>query len=140
MKDIGSELKKLKRDDFPNASAVLLRVFLELSLQDCLRRTGKLDLLVGKLKSSNKLRHNLPTLSQLVPEIKSIAKSRLSGSEMNKINKALSSDRDAPFNVGDLNAFIHDSDMPSPRDILVFWQRTEPLFRPILELDLEDDS
>jgi hypothetical protein len=82
----------------------------------------------------------MPTLSQLVPGIKAIAKSRLTGAEMNKINKALSSDKDVPFNIGDLNAFVHDSDLPSARDIQQFWIRTEPLFRLMLEQDLEDDA
>jgi hypothetical protein len=59
---------------------------------------------------------------------------------MNKINKALSSDKDVPFNIGDLNAFVHDSDLPSARDIQQFWIRTEPLFRLMLEQDLEDDA
>jgi len=132
--------KKLKRDDYPNASAVLLRVFLELSIQDCLERAGRLQPLANKLKSEGKLRHSVPTLSQLVPEIKEFARTRLKGAEMNKVNKALSSDKDAPFNIGDLNAFVHDTDLPSARDILVFWQRTEPLFRLMLEQDFEDDT
>ena len=140
IRDICRELKKLKRDDYPNASAVLLRVFLELSIQDCLERAGRLQPLASKLKSEGKLRHSVPTLSQLVPEIKALAKTRLKGAELNKINKALSRDKDAPFNIGDLNAFVHDTDLPSARDILVFWQRTEPLFRLMLEQDLEDNT
>ena len=140
LNDICRELKKLKREEYPNAGAVLLRVFLELSIIDCLKRLGKLDPLVTQLKASGKLRHSMPTLSQLVPEIKAIAKSRLAGAEMNKINKALSSDKNVPFNIGDLNAFVHDSDLPSARDIQQFWVRTEPLFRLMLEQDLEDDA
>ncbi len=38
--DIHRELVELKRDKFPNAGAVLLRVFLELSIKDYLERTG----------------------------------------------------------------------------------------------------
>ncbi len=140
LNDICRELKKLKREEYPNAGAVLLRVLLELSIVDCLKRVGRLEPLVVQLKTSGKLRHTMPTLSQLVPEIKTIAKSRLTGAEMNKINKALSSDKDVPFNIGDLNAFVHDSDLPSARDIQQFWMRTEPLFRLMLEQDLEDDA
>lgn len=140
LKDICRELKKLKREEYPNAGAVLLRVFLELSILDCLKRTGRLDSLIKKLKLSGKLRHSLPTLSQLVPEIKTVAKTKLTGAQMNKINKALSSDKSVPFNIGDLNAFVHDSDLPSARDIHQFWTRTEPLFRLMLEQDFEDDS
>ena len=116
----------------------MLRVFLELSIVDCLKRTGKLEPLVTRLKESGKLKHSIPTLSQLVPEIKAIAKPLLSSAEMNKINKALSSDKSVPFNIADLNAFVHDSDLPSARDIQQFWLRTEPLFRMMLEQDLEN--
>lgn len=138
LSDICRELKKLKREEYPNAGAVLLRVFLELSIVDCLKRTGKLEPLVTRLKESGKLKHSIPTLSQLVPEIKAIAKPLLSSAEMNKINKALSSDKSVPFNIADLNAFVHDSDLPSARDIQQFWLRTEPLFRMMLEQDLEN--
>ena len=75
-----------------------------------------------------------------MPAIKSLAKTGLTNTQMNKINKALTSDKNAPFNVGDLNAFVHDNDLPSARDIHQFWVRTEPLFRLMLEQDLEDDA
>lgn len=140
IKDICHELKKLKREEYPNAGAVLLRVFLELSITDCLTRTKRLEPLIARLKSTGKLKYSIPTLSQLVPEIKEVAKTKLSGQQMNKLNKALSSDKNVPFNIGDLNAFVHDTDLPSARDIHQFWMRTEPLFRMMLEEDLEDDA
>lgn len=140
LKDIGRELKKLKREDYPNAGSVLLRVFLELSIVDCLKRAGRLEPLIDNLKSSKKLRYSFPTLSQLVPDVKKLAKISLSGPQMNKVNKALSSDKDVPFNIGDLNAFVHDTDLPSARDIHQFWARTEPLFRLMLEQDFEDGT
>jgi hypothetical protein len=39
----------------------------------------------------------------------------------------------APFTITDFHAFVHSSELPSARDILQFWQRTEPLFRMMLE-------
>jgi hypothetical protein len=35
---------------------------------------------------------------------------------------------------------VHQFDLPSARDILQFWKRTEPLFRLMLEQDPEDTS
>jgi ParB-like chromosome segregation protein Spo0J len=140
LKDIGRELKKLQRKSNPNAGAVLLRVFLELSIINCLKRVNRLDPLVDKLRKAGQLRYPMPSLSQLVDEIKDFAKSKLTGPQMDKINKALSSDKKAPFNVGDLNAFVHDSDLPGERDILQFWIRTEPLFRLMLDESLEEDN
>ena len=39
---IRKELSSLNRDNFTNAGAVLLRVFLELAIKDYLERTGRL--------------------------------------------------------------------------------------------------
>ena len=52
--EICRELTKLKRKDFPNAGAVLLRVFLELSIKDYLERTGRLEKLISRLESKGK--------------------------------------------------------------------------------------
>ena len=49
--EIRRELTQLKRENFPNAGAVLLRVFLELSIKDYLERTGRLEKLVKRLES-----------------------------------------------------------------------------------------
>ena len=48
--DIRRELTKLKRRDYPNAGAVLLRVFFELAVIDYLERTGELPKIVKKLE------------------------------------------------------------------------------------------
>ena len=48
--DIRGELVKLKRRTYPNAGAVLLRVFLEIAIKDYLDRTGRLQLLIEDLK------------------------------------------------------------------------------------------
>ena len=69
--DIRKELISLKRDRFPNAGAVLLRVFLELAIKDYLDRTGRLQKIMNDLKSKNKLPQNgrLP-MRQLTKEMK----------------------------------------------------------------------
>lgn len=137
IQDLVRELKKLKREEYPNAGAVLLRVFLELSILDYLSRAGKLNALIQRLKAEGKLRHTMPTLSQTVAEIKDIAKTKLKGPTMNKIAKALSHDNGVPFSVGDLNSFVHDTDIPGARDILQFWDRTEALFVLMLTDEIE---
>lgn len=137
--DIRRELVKLKRMEFPNAGAVLLRVFFELSVLDYLDRTGDLAKIVTKLeKKNNKPPHGTPTLKQLMPEIKAIAKKKLKPSEANRVEKAVKYDAAAPFTLSDLHAFVHQvADLPSERDIQQFWLRTEPLFRLMLESDPE---
>ena len=140
--DIRRELTRLNREDFPNAGAVLLRVFFELSVLHYLKRVGELNGIIAKIeeKEKRKLPFGVPTMKQLVPEITRIAKSRLSASEGATVAKALKYDASAPFSISDLHAFVHSTDLPGKRDIHQFWLRTEPLFRLMLERDLEDGA
>ncbi len=142
LRDIRDELVKLKRANFPNAGAVLLRVFFELAVRDYLERTGDLAKLIAKIESKEgrKLPFGVPNLKQLVPEINRLAKAKLSSAAMIKVEKAVKYDRSAPFTISDLHGFVHQDDFPGERDILQFWKRTEPLFRLMLEQEIEETS
>lgn len=135
--DIRLELVKLKREYFPNAGAVLLRVFFELAVLDYLKRTGELSGIIKKLEKKEKRRlpFGTPTMRQLVPEITRIAKAKLTRTDAQKVERAIRYDPSAPFTISELHRFVHQSDLPSARDILQFWKRTEPLFRLMLEQD-----
>lgn len=137
--DIRRELTKLKRKDFPNAGSVLLRVFFELAVIHYLERAGELPEIISKLekKEGRRLPFAVPTMKQLVPEVIRIARERLTASESKKVEKAVRYDPAAPFTISELHGFVHSSDLPSERDILQFWLRTEPLFRLMLEKDTE---
>lgn len=138
--DIRRELTKLKRADYPNAGAVLLRVFFELTVIDYLDRIDELAGIIERIekKEGRKLPFGMPTMKQLVPEISRIAKESLAASEAKRVEKAIRYDSAAPFTISDLHGFVHSTDFPSERDILQFWLRTEPLFRLMLERDPED--
>ena len=137
LSDIRQELTKLKREDFPNAGAVLLRVFLELSVIDYFSRTGEYESIIRKLKEQKvQLPHGIPTMKQLVKEVIGVAKKHLSTADANKVEKALKYDKAAPFTISDLHGFVHTNDIPSQRDILQFWTRLEPLFRLMLESNI----
>lgn len=141
--DIRSELVKLRRVDYPNAGAVLLRVFLELSIIDYLKRTKKLDPLIARLekKDSRPLMYGVPNMKQLVPEITDIAKKKLTHHEANSVEKALKYNAAAPFTLSDMHSFVHQAgELPNDRDILQFWMRLEPLFRLMLEQDDDTES
>lgn len=137
LSDIRFELVKLNREHFPNAGAVLLRVFFELAVLDYLGRIGELPQIIAKIerKEGRALPFGTPTLRQLVPEIKRIAKDKLSAADALKVEKAIRYDAAAPFTISELHGFVHQADLPSARDILQFWKRTEPLFRLMLEQD-----
>jgi hypothetical protein len=135
--DICRELKKLTRYDFPNAGAVLLRVFFELAVVDYLERIGELTEIKKKLEAKGvPIPYGTPTMRQLLPEVARIAKAQLPKEKATRVEKAIRYDPAAPFTISDLHAFVHSSaDYPSERDIFQFWARTEPLFRMMLELE-----
>lgn len=139
LRDIRDELVKLKRSDFPNAGAVLLRVFFELAVRDYFERTGRLQQIITEIESERggKVPLGSLKLSQLLPEIRRLVDKKLSNSDANKIKKAIKYDRSAPFTISDLHGFVHQADFPGERDILQFWKRTEPLFRLMLEEEQE---
>jgi len=136
--DIRRELVRLKREDFPNAGAVLLRVFFELAALHYLERIGELQGIVEKLEKKaggHKVPFGVPTMKQLVPELTRIAKAKLSTGDAQKVEKALRYDPSAPFSISELHSFVHSPDLPGARDIQQFWSRVEPLFRLMLEHD-----
>lgn len=136
--DLHRELTRLKRDDFPNAGAVLLRVFLELGVRHYLDRIGELKGITARIRKKGKMPFGVPTMRQLSPEVTRIAKANLPAGKAKLVEKAIRYDSSAPFTISDLHAFVHSDDMPGSRDILQFWIRTEPLFRLMLEQDPED--
>lgn len=139
--EIATELSKLSRKDFPNAGAVLLRVFLELAVIDYLKRSGRYDVLVERLRQRDDLPADGPRMKQLLPEITSVAKEQLPKAQGTTVAKALRYDKDAPFSIADLHSFVHQAaDLPGERDIEQFWSRTEPLFRLMLEEPIETDG
>ena len=140
--DIRRELRKLKREDFPNAGAVLLRVFFELSVHHYLDRTGELQGIVSRIekKEKRKLPFGVPSMKQLVPEVKKIAERHLSLAEAATVVKAIKYDASAPFTISDLHGFVHSPDLPGARDIRQFWLRVEPLLRFMLERDEEESQ
>lgn len=136
LKDIRRELTRLKRVDYPNASAVLLRVFLELAIADYLERTGEMTKLKEKLKKQGvREAFPVPSLKHLLPEVTRLAKGHLNASDAIRVEKALKYDPHAPFTISELHAFVHSPDIPSERDTKQFWLRTEPLFRLMLETE-----
>jgi len=133
---IRNELSKLRRDDFPNAGAVLLRVFFEITVRHYLERTGALERITQELRERKALQFDSPQMKQLIPEIIKITKEKLPKSVASTVEKAITYNNSAPFTYSEFNAFFHSSlDLPTGSYIFQFWNRTEPLFRLMLEAD-----
>lgn len=132
LKAIRDELTKMDRDEFPNAGAVLLRVFLELSIAHYLEKTGELKKLKEALAAKNKVPPRL-TMQHMINHLLPLAKGRLEAREAIRVEKALRYDEAAPFSIRELHDFVHSEDQPNARDIKTFWLRAEPLFKLMLE-------
>lgn len=134
---IRDELVGLDRNKKPNAGAVLLRVFFELSMIDYLLRSGRMASLEKKLTAAGvRWKYDHPEMKHLLQEIVAVAKDNLKAMEARKVEKALTGNKATPHVLNDLHAFVHDSaDLPTGIDILQFWLRTESLFRLMLESD-----
>jgi len=138
LRDLRDEMAKVDREKFPNSGAVLLRVFFEFAVRDYLERIGQLPKIIKRIESKRgTLPFGTPKLSQLVPDILRIAKSRLKKTDALKVEKAITYNASAPFTISELHGFVHHDDFPCARDILQFWKRTEPLFRLMLEEEPE---
>ena len=136
VRDLLGELQVIKAENFPNAGAVALRVFIELAAFDYLRRTGRLPEIVKKIesKTQGRLPYGTPRMRDVVPDLVSIAKSRLDRPQASEVEKALRPNAAAPFTLSDLNSFVHnDASLPTARDTQQFWLRIEPLVRLMLE-------
>ena len=79
-------------------------------------------------------------MKQFVPELTRVARSHLGKGDANLVEKAIRYDAAAPFTLSELHAFVHQPrDLPGERDIRQFWNRTEPLFRLMLEQDPDEE-
>lgn len=140
LSSLRTELVKLKRRDYTNTGAVMLRVFFELTVIDYLNRSKRMDGIIAELKAKNKIGPGGAKLGQMLPKVIEIAKKQLKSHESQMVEKALKFDLSAPFSLSDLHAFVHQPDeFPTERDSEQFWRRVEPLFRLMLEQEPKGD-
>jgi hypothetical protein len=126
--EIYEELSRtLKLDDARNAISVVLRVFLELSVDHFLEKNGK------KL---TKPRHGggelFRSLDEKVEEAINVLVSV--GVNRNKFNAVIRSlsDKKSPLHDELLHAYVHDRfQTPSPHQLTAAWDHAQPLFEHI---------
>lgn len=126
--DIYKELRTLKLDDAPNSIAVLLRVFLELSVDYFLTKNGgTLD-----FKPAGAPRPKWKTLEAKLAEVVTIVvKIGVSQAKFKAISHAVTS-KNSPMNTDLLHNYVHDQHQtPTPRDLVAAWNHAQPLFECI---------
>jgi hypothetical protein len=125
---IYNELKKLKIEDFPNAASVLLRVFLELSV-DCymdahskpLRFKNKQNKLIDKT-----LKQKVKEVVDHLVDVKGCDRRDFSG-----VMRALSVEH-SPLYIDLLHAYLHNRFVtPKTRDLIGGWDDAQRFFERI---------
>ncbi len=113
---IEEELRRLEVERFTNAVSVLLRVFIELSVDDYLVRskmqTGPNDVLAKKLQDAA---HHL-FVRKLINE-----------QQRKAVNRACSSDAYLAASVKLMHQYVHNQAVfPAPSDLLANWRSIQP--------------
>ena len=126
--EIFKELKTLRMKDHPNACAVLLRVFLELSVDSYLRTSG-IGTQFKEPKSGKMLEKDLKRKLQDV--IDDLVRNGVKRKDLEGASNAVSN-RSSPLYIDLLHAYVHSLfQTPSVRDLRIAWDAAEPLFEAI---------
>lgn len=125
--EVYKELRTLKIDDFPNAIAVLLRVFLELSVDHYL--TSASISLTFTASSGKILDKTLQTKLQEV--INHLVSAGSNPRDFAQIQRGLSVSH-SPFNVQLLHSYLHSKfSTPSPKDLVAAWNNAQHFFERV---------
>ena len=121
LKDIYRELQRLKVEDHANAGAVLLRVFLELTVDDFIAKNRV------SLKPSAKLANRLQAVHDHM-----LTAGTMTRAELAPIRKAISGQDLIAASIPLFNLYVHElSVSPSPSDVRAGWDNLESLFTRI---------
>lgn len=126
--EIFGELKSLRMDDHPNACAVLLRVFLELSLESYMR-TNSIDTQFKDPRSGRILDKDLKNKLQVV--ISDLVTKGAKKKDFEAVARAVN-DKASPLYIRLLHGYVHSLfQTPKVRDLRLAWDEAEPLFEGI---------
>ncbi len=112
------ELRDLEIDHFENSSAVMFRVFLELSLEEYARKNQiPFDKYTGLSAMLQKVAEHMKTNNFMTP------------TELKPIRVAYSS-KDSMFSSDTLHAYVHNPDFaPKSKDLKITWDNFEKFFK-----------
>ena len=124
--EIYKELKKLQMDDTPHACAVLIRVFLELSVDHFM----KLNKLNTETKSSSghvvykKLGDKVSEAVEYLVKVKGLKRRDFAG-----MARSISV-KQSPLSIDLLHAYVHSAiQTPKIRELRAAWDEAEPFFK-----------
>lgn len=126
--DIFKELRDLKLEDHPHASSVLLRVFLELSVDHYMDK-NKLEILY-KDKKGNKWDKKLrEKVEEVIGDL--VTHHNCNKRDFASVSRALN-DKNSPLNIDLLNSYLHNLFVtPKTRDLRSAWDDAQRFFERI---------
>lgn len=133
IKDVFRELRRLAVADYPNASAVLLRILLELCIGHYLDKTGRIKPLLAKATTKGKPADWYPTLRQLLSATVQDPTVNLTPLARKRLQQFLSKQNSIVF-VDDLDGFVHNRyAIPTEQEIRAIWETLDGVFAVVLE-------
>jgi len=124
LRNIYRELRKLKIEDYPNAVAVLMRVFVELSVDEVIEK-GKL--MTEQELQGSKLRHKLTKVAEHLK-----AAGSLSDKQVKAVKKAAVDQHLLVSSVTTFHQYVHNQHFSaSPTDLRAAWDNLQPFFEAI---------
>lgn len=132
IKEIFGELKTLRLEKNPNASAVLFRILLELSIGHYLDKTKKIQPLLDAAKKKGRGDDWYPTLRQMLDAVLKDPTFVIVPLARKKLNKLIS-DQTSPLSVDGLDSYVHSRfSSATPRDLRHYWDTFEAIFEIVL--------
>ena len=117
------ELRKLNVDYFTNAVAIMLRVFLELSVDDYGSRYNL------SLSERDSLSHKMQKVAEHLKD-----RGKLSNSQLKPVRRAAQKDYFLGTTVSTMHQYVHNRYFfPSTSDVITAWDNLEPFFIAIWE-------
>lgn len=130
--EIFDELRQLKVEAYPNASAVMLRILLELSVGHYMDKTTRIQPLLQQLAKQGKKPDHYPPLKHLLTEMIKDT-SLMPTLALKRINKLLS-DPNSSFSLETLDSWVHNRfSQPTTRELRAYWDLFEGIFNVTLE-------
>lgn len=125
--EIYRELRTLRLDDAPNAIAVLLRVFLEMSV-DYFLEANKIPLRAKNPDGGTRLKKLDKKLTETIDILVKIGVPR---TQLAAVARSLSVAH-SPFNIELFHLYVHERfATPSPAELKAAWNNAQPLFERI---------
>jgi len=117
--DLYDELKRLNVNDFPNAAAALIRIFVELSVEEYIEANG--SNYATPVRTGDGIKEKLKKTARYMQD-----EGDMSEEEARPIYR-YSDDTDSMFSKKTFNAYIHDrTSHPAPGDLKLVWNSLQP--------------